>query len=761
MRNKRPGKRAGQLAVVLLLIVLCGYLWFSGESHSTVTGSYNPTNALRYMDDMRLETGNPDSATMEAGGRTYYRMAESGTVTLWMEPSAGYIALKDSRQQDGIWLSNPSLEALQTEQTKGLWRSNLDSPFTFRYLKGSDNKETVGNIVDHPAKVEWRRIEGGVGIRYTLNDLGFTFYFEYAVTGDGFQVRVPDLGIVEKEDNRLVELDVLPFFAAAQSGRDGYLFVPDGPGGLISFQAKRASLSAPYDYPVFDADLSVPQIAEWFPRTPIQYPVFGMNRGDSGFLAVIEEGQYKANIYAAPAGLHTSFHSVNGNFRLRRAYRQPTGLTKSVTGYEKPLMAEPLKIRYVLLTKSETDYVGMAKSYRRYLTENLKLSKLKTADNSPPLYLDVLMATSEPGRFRDKTVVATTFEQTEEIAETLTGADIRGLHLGISGWQDGGYPGWLPKRFPVEKRIGGLAGIRQLSEYSQKNGMSVYLIDSLNVATDRTGNRFSPRSEAARMLDGRALKFERKGDWFGNAELFYAMSPRVMERVFDQSVERYKETSVNGLGIAGMDKLYSDYNRNRFYDRNASAAVYQSTMRKARETIGEIISYGAPSYTIGYAEHYHQFPVENNYDFIVDEQVPFYPIALHGLVTYSAAAGNERGNPDVEFLRAIEYGALPYFFITAGDSRILKRTNFSNLYSSQFEVLKDKIIGEYRAFETALSGVWRSYIGNHRKVADGVYETSYENGRIVWVNYNDAAFEGEGHRVEGMSFQVIKEGEHS
>ncbi|WP_010277238.1 DUF5696 domain-containing protein [Paenibacillus senegalensis] len=762
MFNQRLRKLYGRLAILFLLSGLIAYLWLTAERDFELLGSYRPEAALSFMDGLQMQQGSPqDTETASFEGMIYYRMAEAGALSLWLEPGSGYIALQHSRQPELLWASNPGPDVLAEVQTKGLWRSNLASPFTFRYLRGNENKETAGNTVDHSAQIEWKRIEDGVGVRYTVDDLGFAFYFEYTLLADGLQVRVPEHGILETKDNRLSTLDVLPFFAASFNDREGYLFVPDGPGGLIHFAKERPALSSPYDFPVFGADLSIPQLDVPFSRTPIQYPVFGMNRGDSGFLAVIEEGQLKANIYAAPAGLHTEFHAVNASFRFRQPYRQPVGLTSAVTSYEQALMAEPIQIRYTLLDKDDADYVGMAKAYRKYLMSEHALVPLQTDQETLPLYLDIIAAASKPGRFGSETIVTTTLEQARTMADFIRQEGVADLRLGLVGWHEGGYPGKLPKRFPVERKIGGKQGLGELANYARENGVVLYLVDPFNEAAgEQPGTGFSPRSDAARMLDGRALQFQqsRGYDAARSPSPNYAVSPEAAVQLFQESIAHYKATDVSHIGLTGMEYVYSDFSRSGFYERKDTIRVYQDIMDEAREKMDYLILYGAPSFSIGLADHYHRFPVEGNYDFIIDEQVPFYPIALHGLVTYSASPGNERGDPEAEFLRAIEYGALPYFTVTYENTRLLLETSFSSMYSTQFALLNERILQEYNDFAAALQGTWGSFIENHRKLAEGVYETTYGNGRTVWVNYTRMPFESAGHRVEALSFRVVQEG---
>jgi hypothetical protein len=124
---------------------------------------------------------------------------------------------------------------------------------------------------------------------------------------------------------------------------------------------------------------------------------------------------------------------------------------------------------------------------------------------------------------------------------------------------------------------------------------------------------------------------------------------------------------------------------------------------------------------------------------LVDETVPFYPIALHGYVPYSFGDGNLRNNVEAEFLKAIEYGAMPSFYLTYDDSRKLKYTWSGGLFSSQADKWSERIAQEYKEFDS-LSSLFAQRIMNHEKLAAGRFATTYEDGTRVIVDYTQKTF---------------------
>lgn len=85
-------------------------------------------------------------------------------------------------------------------------------------------------------------------------------------------------------------------------------------------------------------------------------------------------------------------------------------------------------------------------------------------------------------------------------------------------------------------------------------------------------------------------------------------------------------------------------------------------------------------------------------------------------------------------MRAIEYGALPSFFVTHDDSRKLKDTPSNFLYSSRFDKWERRIEEEYAKFDS-LSQLYAMKIIGHEKLSGQKYATTYEDGTRVIVDY--------------------------
>lgn len=752
-------KLRNRMLVVLIISLVLFLVYRNAANEQLGANEYNPAAAHQFMQDLVMSTGKPQSEAMNYGGSTWYKMVDHSSGSLWMDPILGQIAIKTGNNE--IWLSNPTLEDQANDKTKGIWKSNESSPFLFTYMDKEKQIEETANVWDTKAIVTWKAIPNGVGIRYTMDKLAITLYMEYTYDEAGFVVHVPQEGVTEGEQYHVINLSVLPFFGATMSDKDGYLFVPDRSGGLINFDSKRADLTMPYDFPIYGEDRAVP-VDQYF-RDDIVYPVFGMKNGDRGFISIVEEGETKANVVAMPAALKTSFHNVYAKFKWRSYYVQQQGLNEENTKnmYEVYLNASPITIRYLFLEQGETDYVAMAKQYRQYLMEKHPL-KLKEQPENPPLILEFVLAASEqPTPLGAKVVVVSTFSEVEAIVADLYASGVHHMRVALRGWMNGGFIGSVPDRFPVESKVGGAAGLKALMKSLQEKQIPLSLEDDLMVGVNKLGNGFSVKADAVRQISGKVMKSYQNGDNYNAALYYYLINPdRMVNHYLPKAIKGWKNLGITGVAIVDEygDGLYSDYNKSQLSDRKKTMGVYNSMYDQIRAELGWVATTMPYAFSVGHVDYMYGFPIDSNYDLIVSEQVPFYPIVLHGLIGYSSKAANLRTDPQTQFLRNIEYGTLPYFTLTARDVRELRRTNYSPLISGEYSLLKQEILREYQDFVATGKGVWNQLIEDHSKLAEGVYQTSYGNGTRIVVNYNELPYQGGSFEVKGMSYLVLKGG---
>lgn len=680
----------------------------------------------------------------------FAEVAANDRFVLYVDPATSRIAV-ENKQSGYWWRSNPAPEELAGETAKGMVLEHLQSPFILEYVSGTQIRRLQSNALDPKLAVSYVPIEDGIQVTYDYPELSLSFVVQYRLTEHGFELRIPEAGMREDGDMKFVAINPLPYFGAVPGGQqEGYLFVPDGPGGLIRFDRPHPSHVRGYEFPIYGEDPShLKERAVMPKRENIAYPVFGLVRGGEAYAAIVGEGRYSANIKAVPAGISTSFHSISVNFIYRQEYgRKVSGLTdETVRTMEQGRVKADRRVEYRLLSGGDADYAGMARAYRQYLLENGMLGAPLAPVEHTPLLLTIIGGGEKRkfGGMRYET--ATTFAQAEDMVEELERLGVRNLRIHVQGWQSGGRKS-TDRRFPVAGGMGGTEGARRFVEAMKQKGVQVLFEDALGWKhPDETG--FSMKEHGVRSIDSTVLRgrFLFSGG-FENApgpSDEFIVHPALEIRRQKEVIDKLKEIGVDGIHYADGpgNLLFSDYNPGQPLSRADTAHYYRSLLAYAREALGVVSIARGNDYALRDAARVVELPLDSSHDLMVDETVPFYPIALHGYVEYTARPGNLRDEYEADFLKAIEYGAIPHFQVTHEPSRALKGTDYADVYSSEFAVWKERIAQEADAFDR-LAGVYHQPIADHEQVADGVFVTTYEDGTKVTVDYHKMEFYVEG-----------------
>ncbi|UYO06179.1 DUF5696 domain-containing protein [Paenibacillus sp. PSB04] len=672
-----------------------------------------------------LYEGDPWKPAAEADG--YALALENEHYALYVRPDNTQIAVLD-KASDYRWTSNPTKEELAGETVKGQLLANLQSPFLLTHVRTQGADQTVRETLSNQTagmQIAMIRKPEGLQIEYLFPAKQLGFVMQYELTDSGLKVKVPAAGIREEGASALFSLDVLPYFGAAPAKENGYVFVPDGPGGLIRFDQEHASLTRGYSHQVYGSEVTNEEngTRTGERREDIAYPVFGLKKGDHAFLAVMTKGEDSANVSAVAPGLKSSFYQVFSSqiYREEYLYRM-SRLAAPSKAVQKERLNRDREVEYRFLNGADADYVGMAGAYRSYLQETGRLTEALKPVEHVPLYLKIMGGNYEKAFGRIRYVAATTFEQAGDVVSTLQSKGIASLRTIFYGWQnEGDYN--MEKRFPIDPALGGEAAAKTFISGMKERGVPVSFSEDFLWVDSHSS--FSGKTDAIRGIDGTAYVDD---GW-------YIAKPAYTAVTAADTVNRLKKLGVGGIHFSGIgEMLLNDYEPSGIQTREYAKTVYDGLLKYTREALGSASVNQGDAYALGQTDYIDGLPSESSYDFMIDETVPFYPIVLHGFVPYTFGDGNLRDDEDAEFLRAIEYGALPSFFVTHDDSRKLKDTPSNFLYSSRFDKWERRIEEEYAKFDS-LSQLYAMKIIGHEKLSGQKYATTYEDGTRVIVDY--------------------------
>jgi hypothetical protein len=733
-----------QLIVLVLVIavVACCLFVYRAASGSDIPTLKQMNMTMEQEPNMPVYEGEPwKPGSADAEG--FVTALENRDYVLRIDPITTQ-TIVNIKRTGYEWRSNPPKERLQAESVKGLLLSNLKSPFIMEYFQAAgDDKARRGitNAADMKLKKSFVKYDKGLQVTYLFEDTGISFSLQYELTEHGLEVNVPTKGIEEKGEYALFSLEVLPFFGAVQAGEDGYLFVPDGPGGLIRFDAERSSTGQGYMHPIYGREVSnarpdLNAARRQTKRETIAYPVFGVKHHDEAFVVIVKEGKYAANIQALSPGLKSTFYSVDTRFQYREEYlHKMSRLTTPVKTVEKNRIPLDRSIEYRFLNSDQANYVGMANAYRQYLSDSKQLpQQLQTATHIP-LHLSVVGGNVQEAFNSERYVAATTFAQATEMVKQLKDSGVDSMRIIYYGWQNG-IDFTSTKRDPIESKLGGHAAAQSFVDTMHGMNLKVMFEDNFVFVDERSS--LPAKANGIRGIDGTVFM-----SWNDK----FILKPQLTAGYAAQKIALLKDIGVDGIHYNWLgEMIFRDY-ESKPTERGQTADVYRQLLAYTREELGQSGVYQGNDYMLGEADYISDFTLDSSNDFMIDETVPFYPIVLHGFVPYSTTPANFRNDNKAEFLKAIEYGAVPSFFVTYESSRVLKNTPSEYLYSSEFALWKERIVQEYRDFDK-LALLYNRRIVNHEKKTDGVYVTTYEGGTQVVVDYVNKTFAVRGGGTE-------------
>lgn len=618
----------------------------------------------------------------------------------------------------------------------------------------------------------------------------FNVAIEYILDGTDLVVRVPHDSIIYPKDvidpsnNKpytfpLVQINVLPYFGAANSEETGYMLVPDGSGALINLNSGKTS-AQPYRQRVYGRDHSTSAVREFSfdMETQIHLPVFGSKHEDKGFLAVIESGDTFAQIQAEIAGMSDSYNKVWTSFFYipnARVYMQSGGAViymrdLSINMYQVRPYQEDMVIRYTFLDKDEASYVGMAHRYQQYLVDRYQLDRMVPTDKIP-LLLELVggIEKVEPVFGVSQKVVKpiTTFEQAGLIVDDLIAQGIDELVVRYSGWLKGGLEHVFPAKLKLETKLGSEAELKQLAADLAAKNIDLYPnVNFLNVYKSSLLGFINFR-DAARGLDRRPAylnRYDLATHLRVTGEEIPLLSPAKFPSVIDGFMKGYKDLGISGLSFDVLgEQLYADYRvkEQELVDRDQARDIFVNELTKIKEQGYKLMFSGTNAYTLPFADFVVDAPSYTRNFEIIDGGVPFYQIVLRGYIPYAGEPGNLTRRSQTYLLKLLETGAVPYYMVSYADSVEVKASRFESLYSLNYQDRSDDIVDMYTEANSILQPLWHERIIDHEALAVNVYRTTYENGTSVIVNYNSVPVEVLGIEIPGYGYKILSGGEQS
>jgi len=683
-------------------------------------------------------------------------IAQSSTHQLYFKEDSLSVIIRD--KNTGAIMESVVEGDVQGNAIAG-WQSYLKSGIVLRVLKGINLTPLIVGV--DMANSDIKLTGNGFYAKLYYDEYGIGFDVHVLLSEDQLIVEIPDNSIVEdKDEYKIGEIYVYPFLGHTHLGdRSGYMLLPDGNGALVYINDKHGRFSSNYSQYVYGRNIGIDEhstLSLFMNRYQtvneaenIMAPVFGMVHTDSGMglIGIIESGDYSAKIEAYPNGAYTNYNWICSKFILRQIYTQPTGKREGhiITRQEKRNEFD-IRVRYCFVSGEDANYTGLALKYRDYLIKNTSL--VQKADDFK-IRLDFLGIDKENWLIFKRNVTMTTVDNIREIYSELEEEGVTDILSVYKGWQKNGINALPIEKYKADRDIGGTAKLTELIKECENRGVDFYLgQDFLRVNPALKNAAFNVVKQITKRVYEEAT--------YKNVfEKFRYITPGRTKQIMEKTAKSYQQNGVRNIMLSGITNILFTYtHKGNLYTRVDTANTYESAINELNDELNFVMEKPF-AYLWEYTDAILDMPVDTSNYIFTDEEVPFLSIALKGIIPMYSEYVNFEANKEEFFLKLVETGVYPSFYITYEDPAKLQYTNSSNVYSSKYSIYKNDIIGYYIELKKINELTKGAQIISHRQFSNQLTIVSYDNGVKIYLNYNaDKALEADGYVIEPMSYMV-------
>lgn len=589
---------------------------------------------------------------------------------------------------------------------------------------------------------------------------GFNVTVKYSIDGNNLCVSVPFDEIGYKSKYPITQISILPYFGAAGSEDEGFIFVPEGSGSLMQFNNGKTKQNT-YYADVYGWDYGTDRKAK-ITETRIAFPVFGMSYGDSSFISIPVSGAEYAGFTAEIAGKLGSYNYVRADYKMLHSEQFDVSArnVNSQYSYEKSLpKGEEIKQIYTFVDGGS--YVDMAKAYRKYLFGNEKTVNV----TETPIAVEIVGAVDKMqqvlGLPKNRPYKLTSYSQTADIVKQIDEIGIKNANVKLSGGINGGIRQKLLKKFKFVKELGGKSEFTKMVKDINETSAKFY-IDASVQTVYRSGLKdgFNKYSDAARFVsDDLCELYDYSPIWYGKlktSEPYFLLRSSLISKSSDVLLKNAKKYGVN---VSYKDNGYilsADYNQDRELTRAQARINQVEKMQNVKDAGLSLMINAGNDYAVKNADFITNMSFHGNKYAILDETVPFYQIALHGYKNYAGVPLNLGYEQEQILLESAECGAGLFFVFMGETEKAIQETDFTEYYSACFDSWKDNLSKVYKEYDNNMGKVKNSLISNHEYLTDSVTVTSYENGYKVYVNFGYLDYSDENVFVPARQYKVVK-----
>ncbi len=634
-------------------------------------------------------------------------------------------------------------------------------------LKSGTSENNKKKIQDYFAEANYSQEDYEIDqqlVAGTKDNSGAVFNLTmiYRLEDGDLVVEVPYSEIRYKTSYPMTYVTPLPMFGAAGTADEGFMFIPEGGGALINFNNGKLQQNSYYAN-LYGWDYAVRR-KEMVNETRSSFPVFGMAKNGGSFLCLLEGATSFAGVQADISNRYNSYNWMCAKYNVLHAdqYNVSTKTAQLVYMFEKEVPQETIIHRYRFLDSAS--YVDMANAYGDYLKETRPELAQAAASEVSPVSVELVGAIDKTvvkfGLPIDTPFATTTFKQAEEIISDMTSKGVRNLNVRYAGWANGGVTQKVMTDVKVQRQLGGKKDMTQLIAKAKEMGVPLYF-DGINCFAYDSGvlqgfiafnnaARYTTR-EQVQLLPFDIVQYQ-PADWLDN---YYLVRPDYAKANTDNLISELADMKAYGISFRDIGYLLSaDYNPKDTVTRQEVLDMNVQSMLDAKAQNQRVMIRMGNDYAVPYADIITDMDLTGTAYNIIDEAVPFYQIALHGMKDYTGEPINLAGDYLQEFLRCVEYGAGLNFTFMAEDAEVLQNTTHSNFFGANYADWAEDANALITRYQKDMEGLNQQRIVSHDWLTSDVSVTGYADGTKVYVNYGSEEYVEGGVNVPARDYTV-------
>ena len=406
----------------------------------------------------------------------------------------------------------------------------------------------------------------------------------------------------------------------------------------------------------------------------------------------------------------------------------------------------------------------MATKYREHLLEeNAGLAKQEEMSSLPVVVEYIGAVDRVKQRFGIPTTVdepLTSYNQVVEMTKWLQEAGFEDLKVKYNGWFNQGVVHKVPDQIKLMSDLGTKKEFSKMVDFMKQSDIDFYVeANFTNINKNEVGDNFYTNRDAAKFISKELVKvYPYSSIWYGQLKgksPYYLAKPQYYCELIEKFMAEAEKLGLNNVAFGGTGRYLSgDYNEKSGTSREQTMRIQEQVLQGLNEQNKKLMVYAGNAYTLPYADFIVDMKLDTKAFNIIDEEIPFYQIAIHGLVPYAGEAVNLAEDYTKNILKSIETGAGLYFVFIGEENAKLQDSNYTKYFAVDFSRWSKQSQELYTRMKDELSHVYNQYIVAHEKISDGAYKTQYEDGTTVVVNYNKQNITYDGLTIPAEDYRV-------